>query len=246
MGSCKVAPLRYLHKGDINSSRSPPPASSGPEGYYLSFRTYKNEWDMIPGLLSNGSTNTSGNLRNKSQSLNKPAKTESPPQSPTYQIPGVKPVFPWESRALPPARVFPGDEKASGDRARDFDSEGTRTDDDESTASFDELDEEGMSDAETTMEGLNLGGYGYVINQWDAIPGISEYVSSFQRQKSQFKPNKMGPPQQNSLSDERLPLPPTPNPLRRRNNQGSSQKYPSAPGIPPPDQWVCSHFQDFV
>lgn len=241
MGSCKVAPPRYLYKSNINGTRSPPPASAGPEGYFLSFQAYKNEWDMIPGLVSNGGTNTSGNLRNKPQSLSKSAKTESPPQSPTHHISGVKPVFPWESRALPPARVFP-DQKASGDRARDFDSEGTRTDD-ESTASFEELDEEGMSDAEAAMGRLNLRDYGYVINQWDAIPGISDYVSALQRHKSQFKPNKTAPPKQNPPFDEHLPLPSAPNPLRRRNHQG---KYPSAPGIPPPDQWVCGHSQEFV
>ena len=195
---------------------------------------------MIPGFVSSGGTNTSGGLRNKPQNSSKPAKTEPPPQTPTHQTPGVKPVFPWESRALPPARVFPGD------RARDFDSEGTRTDDDESTASFEELDEEGMSDAETAMEGLNPRDYGYVINQWDAIPGISEYVSTLQLHKSPFKPDKVGPPKQNSQFDERLPLPPTPNPLLRRNHQGTLQKYPSAPGIPPPDQWVCGHFQELV
>lgn len=192
--------------------------------------------------------------------LTKRIEVESPPQTPAYHIPGVKPVFPWEMRAQPPTRVFVEDAVPS-DRTRSMDSEGTRSDDDdESTASFEELDDDGVSDNESGTETMNWRDYG--VNQWDVIPGISQYVSALQRNNPKLSP-EISSTQQNPLDydDERPALPLTTKPAIRRNQWGSTQNQwgstqkqrahtqkqwgPSAPGIPPPDKWVCGLYHDW-
>lgn len=232
-----------MSKHASDDFRSPPPANSSPEAYNITFQTYKNEWDMISTAVQKKSMPRKN--RHQERYSTKPTQEESPPQTPVYQVPGVKPVFPWELRAQPPTRVW-ADDPVPVDRTHDFDSEGIRSDDDdESTASFEELDDEGMSDTDSGTDRMNWRDFG--VNQWDAIPAISKYVSALQRHNPQFKPDQMSVTQQDPLyDDERPPLPVTPNPLRRRNFRGSSQKqwgYPSAPGIPPPDKWVCGFLQ---
>ncbi|KAF8445159.1 hypothetical protein BGX38DRAFT_1143517 [Terfezia claveryi] len=223
-------------KSEWDPARSPPPINSSPEAYNITFQTYKNEWDMISTAVQKKSI--SRKIRHQERYSTRPAQEEPPPQMPVYQIPGVKPVFPWELRAQPPTRVW-ADDPVPVDQTHEFDSEGIRSDDDdESTASFEELDEEGMSDTDSGAERMSWGDFG--VNQWDAIPAISKYVSALQRHNPQFKPDHMDVTQQDPLYDERPPLPLIPNPLRRRNFRGSSQRqwgYPSAAGIPPPDKW---------
>ena len=156
-----------------------------------------------------------------------------------HQIADVKPVFPWEDRAQPPTRVWADDPVPD-----DCYSEGTRSDDDESIASFEELDDEGMSDIESGVAGMGWRDFG--VNQWDVIPAISHYVSALQRHNPQFQPDTMGDTQQDPLYDDGRPPLPVTNPLRRRDLRGPSQKqwgYTGAPGIPPPENWVCSFLQ---
>lgn len=224
-------------KSEWDPARSPPPINSSPEAYNITFQTYKNEWDMISTAVQKKGMPRKN--RHQEQYSTRPAQEESPPQTLVYQVPGVKPVFPWELRAQPPTRVW-ADDPVPGDRTHDFDSEGIRSDDDdESTASFEELDDEGVSDTESGAEGMGWGTFG--VNQWDAIPAISKYVSALQLYNPQFKANQMGVTQQDPLYDDgRPPLPLASNHLRRRNLRGSLHKqwgYPSAPGIPPPDKW---------
>ena len=175
--------------------------------------------------------------RQRERYSTKPTREKSPPQTPAYQIPGVRPVFPWEFRAQPPTRVW-ADDPVPDDRTHDFDSEGIRSDDDdESTASFEELDDEGMSDIESGVERMNWRDFG--VNQWDVIPAISNYVSALQRYNPQFQPDQTKTSRNTLYDDERPPLPLVSNPLRRRGSLQKQWGYKSAPGIPPPDKWVC-------
>ncbi|KAF8418221.1 nucleotide-diphospho-sugar transferase [Tirmania nivea] len=239
--SCASSETTYVPpfeapKSEWDPARSPPPANSSPEAYNITFQTYKNEWDMISTAVQKKSMPRKN--RHKEQYSTRPAQEESQPQT---QIPGVKPVFPWEHRAQPPTRVWADDPVPGGRNSDEIRSD----DDDESTTSFEEFDDEGLSDTESGSERMGWGDFG--VNQWDAIPAISQYVSALQRHNPQFKFDQTSATQQNPLyDDERPPLPVTTNPLRRRNLRGSSQKqwgYPSAPGITPPDKWVCNFLQ---
>lgn len=187
----------------------------------MKFQIYKNEWDAITEIIQKKST--SWRARYHSQNSAKQHQDTTYP-SKTDQVPAYKPVFPWEHRAQPPTRVFQNPLEYTPAESDGMGSD----DDDDTTASFEAPESDGgLSDAEEGIEGLNLRDYG--VNQWDAIPGISKYVSALQRHDSKLKPDYLS----FTIQD----------PFRLRYSRPSQQSknrgFPSAPGIPPPDQWVC-------
>ncbi|KAF8470541.1 nucleotide-diphospho-sugar transferase [Kalaharituber pfeilii] len=255
-----VEPFTAPHY-EWDPARSPPPVNSIPEGSNMPYINYRNEWDSI--LQS-----TSGKTGSQSESATK-TKAPTPEEAQAAQSPTIKPVFPWEYRALKPTRVFldPPNYELPGSRVERIHSpeseEGTGSDDEDETASFEELEseegvsepeetvseseeavseseeavsesEEDVSDSESKTEGSQ---WGYGINQWDTIPGISTYVSTFLGHSIYFNPDSMSSTQQNFIDsyydDERPPIPLASN--RRRSRL--EEKFPSAPGITPPDQW---------
>ncbi|KAI5778978.1 nucleotide-diphospho-sugar transferase [Peziza echinospora] len=223
-----VEPFKAPHY-EWDPARSPPPTNSAPEASNLPYQImYRNEWDLIADALKNKST--SGRVRSRLQGETKISgnvKAQEPvqEQAPVSTLPeGLKPVFPWELRPYAATRVF-SDTPVDRVFSPELDSE---TDDD-TTVSYDEPESE-FSDAEE--ENVNSWrDYGSNGNQWDAIPGISKYVSSLQHHSPHFKPNSSGYTKQNSsiLTDV------TGRRINRRS--GAVKNYPSAPGIPPQDQW---------
>jgi glycogenin glucosyltransferase len=202
-----VEPFKAPHY-EWDPARSAPPTNSLPEASNLPYQIqYRNEWDLIAEAIQNKTQ----------EQAQQPAPAQNLPE-------GLKPVFPWELRQYSATRVF-SDNPVERVFSPELDSE---TDDD-TTVSYDEPESE-FSDAEE--ENVNSWrDYGSNGNQWDAIPGISKYVSSLQYKSPHFKPNSSGYTKQTSsiLTDV------TGRRINRRS--GAVKNYPSAPGIPPQDQW---------
>jgi glycogenin glucosyltransferase len=224
----------------------PPPLNTKPEAIGLQRQTYTMSDD--PHLFQ------------------PPSSYPEAPKDMYYQIPETKPepkkltqLFPWESRAPKPTRVFPDDGQclvsAHGKYSMPF-----REEPAPSTGSYGAQAEEPAGTWENYPRS----------NAWDEIPEIQNYVQAIQQsRKARFQVvsgTHAGPkkdPSAQALSDndtsvkltdfpsevERPSLPVTPRPIRRpsawdRDGDRGAQstaapsELPAAEGVPNQEDWV--------
>lgn len=233
----RVGGTFYVHRSNEEAMPSPadtiiPSSPIAARGYVEPFQAPQFQWDPARSAPPSDARPEASNFpqrvyRNEWDVLiedlaAKKSRSNSQSHTPQPQLmpeESKRAVFPWETRVVVPTRVFSDDLKYENtqpagliDRiaSPELISE---ADDDDTTVSLDEEPEscEGLSDVEFGEDGGDAS-----INQWEA---------SFTRPQ-QFA-------QSSFFEDEEQPI-------RRRNRWVSSQlalKYPSAQGIPAPEQW---------
>ncbi|GIJ84360.1 glycogenin glucosyltransferase [Aspergillus pseudoviridinutans] len=227
-------------KAEWDAAREPPPLNSKPEGFALSERTYTMSEDQ--------------------RLFQPPASYPEAPKNMWYQVPEtkpepekVKPIFPWESRAPKPTRVFLEDQPNTV--STESASASTREEYKSSIASMASWTAEEPSTA--TWETYSRS------NAWDEVPEIHKYIQSIQHgRKAKVQVISGGPspgtepsswqttdhgPMGMRVTDfptelERPSLPVTPAPIRRSFGQASGdestdEQLPIAEGVPKQDDW---------
>ncbi|KAF7163945.1 hypothetical protein CNMCM5623_008606 [Aspergillus felis] len=228
-------------KAEWDAAREPPPLNSKPEGFALAERTYTMSEDQ--------------------QLFQPPAAYPEAPKNMWYQVPEtkpepekVKPIFPWESRAPKPTRVFLEDQPNT--ISTESVSASTREEYRSSITSMASWTAEEPSTA--TWETYSRS------NAWDEVPEIHKYIQSIQHgRKAKVQVISGGPspgtepsswrttdhgPMGMRVTDfptevERPSLPVTPAPIRRSFGQASGdettdEQLPIAEGVPKQDDWV--------
>ncbi|KAI5847751.1 nucleotide-diphospho-sugar transferase, partial [Morchella snyderi] len=196
-------------------AKSAPPARSAPEARHLPLMSYMNEWDKQPEQRRIVSAPTPPPV------FKERARPQVEVKAPEDDI---RPIFPWEKKPRRTSRVF-------ADEIPDLDED-------------DEAPEEAV---EETIEDLRDEDWKDYTrkNQWDAVPGIQDYVSDLKRHRKDFQPSETAPRvatkyDSDTVVHERPPLPITPAPIRRTGPHwlsASDEKFPSAAGIPSQEDW---------
>ncbi|KAK9635644.1 glycogenin glucosyltransferase, variant 2 [Aspergillus fumigatus] len=227
-------------KAEWDAVREPPPLNSKPEGFALAERTYTMSDDQ--------------------RLFQPPASYPEAPKNMWYQVPETKPepekitqIFPWESRAPKPTRVFLEDQPSTVSTESALAS--TREESRSSIGSRTSCTAEGPSTA--TWETYSRS------NAWDEVPEINKYIQSIQHgRKAKVQVISGGPspgtepsswktidhgPMGMRVTDfptevERPSLPVTPAPIRRSFAQASGdeaadEQLPIAEGAPKQEDW---------
>ena len=246
MGCVQVSyQRRYPTEFIAYASREPPPLNTKPEGIALAKKTYTMSQDE--------------------QLFQPPESYPEAPKNMYYEVPSTKPepemltqLFPWETHAPRPTRVFPEDDQSSATFTL--------------PRSFAEIteDEAGPSPESrvtswTSEEPTESWDTYSRSNAWDEVPEIQRYIQSLQQaRKGRVQVITGGPsstgqslPGQERFNyswtnvrvtdfpseEERPSLPVTPAPIRRQP-PGPGEEYsdqdllPLAHGVPNQEDWV--------
>ena len=166
---------------------------------------------------------------------------------------GPKPIFPWESSASKPTRIFAEDAITSPPIAPSL----------SEVSTTDETQEEKSTPATPTASAAGPGSDVWRTysrgNAWDDVPDIEKYVSDMQKAVRRGKVQVLIGPDEAVMSpgDDRRPstkvtdfpteverpsLPVTPAPIRRPSFWGAERdgagQLPPAEGVPDQAQWV--------
>ncbi|KAL4871554.1 hypothetical protein BDV12DRAFT_183664 [Aspergillus spectabilis] len=231
-------------KAEWDASREPPPLNSKPEGFALETKTYTMSED--------------------NQLFQPPESYPEAPRNMYYQVPATKPqpqklaqLFPWETNAPKPTRVFAHDERQPQPPSSSI---STR---EESRVS------QSPQPTSWTSEIPSLPSESWDTysrsNAWDEVPEIQNYIQSIQQARKARVQVLSGGPQQPTTSStlpsnfisgavgiritdfpteiERPSLPVTPAPIHRGPAIGSPDDYttaqlPAAGGVPNQEDWV--------
>ncbi|KAF7592567.1 capsule-associated protein CAP1 [Aspergillus hancockii] len=227
-------------------AREPPPLNTIPEGIALETKTYTMSDDR--------------------ELFKPPPSYPEAPKDMYYEVPSAKPepeklsqVFPWESHAPQPTRVFADDEQDS----IPFSSPVASTDSTKETSTTPMTSMTSMWSIgytpSWTYEKPSESFESYSrSNAWDDVPDIQKYIQSMQKPRrgkvqviggGNDPSNQMTPYSGSSIrltdfpsEQERPSLPVTPAPIRRSysNDQGeasSSEQLPVAEGVPNQEDW---------
>ncbi|GFF28813.1 glycogenin-1 [Aspergillus udagawae] len=227
-------------KAEWDAAREPPPLNSKPEGFALAERTYTMSEDQ--------------------RLFQPPASYPEAPKNMWYQVPDTKPepekvkqIFPWETRAPKPTRVFLEDQPSTV--SMESASASTREEYKSSVGSGTSWTAEEPSTA--TWETYSRS------NAWDEVPEIHKYIQSIQHgRKAKVQVISGGPspgteasswrttdhgPMGMRVTDfptevERPSLPVTPAPIRRSFGQASGdettdEQLPIAEGVSKQEDW---------
>ncbi|KAL5357913.1 nucleotide-diphospho-sugar transferase [Aspergillus floccosus] len=238
-------PIFEAPKSEWDASREPPPRNTKPEGIALEKKTYQMSDDR--------------------QLFQPPPFYPEAPKNMYYDVPKTKPeptklaqIFPWESHAPKPTRVFLEDEQSSVSAPSTKPSI-------ESTMNVAESAQSARSSTSWSSEEapppsfVSWDTYSR-SNAWDEVPEIQKYIQSIQqprKAKVQVLSGAAGPsasasagPTGTLLTDfpskeERPSLPVTPAPIRRpppspsrRDEDMATEQFPAAPGVPNQEDWV--------
>lgn len=216
-----------------------PPVDSAPEANKFPRQFYQNEWDNPPPTRP---AVTAPVVQAPPPAQKRRTESRQPTRAPPKEAP-LKQIFPWENKPRTTTRVFDDDvqNQEDEDESEESDEEGT-TEGSQAEERDDEGGEEAEEDPITVEESKAWKTY-IQENEWDAIPGIQDYVSDLKRRHTQGEgipriPGYFIP----LISQERPSLPVTPNPVRRRTSQQTTEEhplFPSAQGIPSQEDWVC-------
>ncbi|KAH8692848.1 nucleotide-diphospho-sugar transferase [Talaromyces proteolyticus] len=210
-----------------DARREPPPLHSKPEAIDLRTQTYTMSEDT--------------------DLFQPPPSYPEAPKNMYYQVPTSKPepqklaqIFPWESRAPKPSRIFADDSEQTST------STGHDTDD---HIQFAQPPPEISSDSAIFRSQESWESYTR-SNAWDDVPGIEKYVEAIQwsnkgsgQSSSRGKSHK---PKSFRITDfpteeDRPSLPVTPAPMRKSfwdGGSGVASEFPAAEGVPNQEDWV--------
>lgn len=186
------------------------------------------------------------------------------PKNMYYEVPKTKPeptkvaqIFPWESHAPKPTRVFLEDEQSSVSAPSTKPSIDSTANVAESAQSARSITSWSSEEAQPPSF-VSWDTYSR-SNAWDEIPEIQKYIQSIQPRKAkvQVLSGTAGPsasaaagPTGTRLTDfpseeERPSLPVTPAPIRRappspsrRDEDMATEQFPAAQGVPNQEDWV--------
>lgn len=230
-----------------DASREPPPLNTKPEGIALAKKTYAMSQDE--------------------QLFQPPQSYPEAPKNMYYDVPSTKPepeklaqVFPWESHAPRPTRVFPEDDQSSTTFTlpKSF----IESTEDESGPSLDSRVTSWTSEEPTESWDTYSRS-----NAWDEIPEIQRYIQSIQQTRKGRVQVLTGGPSSTGQSlvsgqerynfswsnntrvtdfpseQERPSLPVTPAPIRRKPPIPGEEDFdtgllPPAHGVPNQEDWV--------
>ncbi|RDW93586.1 glycogenin [Aspergillus mulundensis] len=246
-------PIFEAPRAEWDASREPPPLHSKPEGIALESKTYTMSVDH--------------------QLFQPPESYPEAPKDMWYQVPETKPepqkltqLFPWETNAPKPTRVFADDERQSQPLVSPTSTKG------ESWTSQSSQPTSWTSEV-TSVPSESWDTYSR-SNAWDEVPEIQKYIQSIQQaRKARAQVISGGPSQQKATSpltptqqhqsrtssqdlnlslgtritdfpspQERPSLPVTPAPIHRGPALGSPEEYttaqlPAATGVPNQEDW---------
>ncbi|PYI06362.1 glycosyl transferase family 8 protein [Aspergillus sclerotiicarbonarius CBS 121057] len=231
-------------KAEWDASKEPPPLNTKPEGIALAKKTYTMSQDE--------------------QLFQPPESYPEAPKNMYYQVPETPPepekltqVFPWETHAPRPTRVFPEDDQSSTTFTipRSFM---------ESTEDEAGLSPESRMTSWTSEEPTESWDTYSRSNAWDEVPEIQRYIQSLQQARKGRVQVLTGSPSSTGQSlpghdrfnfswtnvrvtdfpseEERPSLPVTPAPIRRQP-PGPGEEYsdqdllPPAHGVPNQEDW---------
>ncbi|CUS06973.1 unnamed protein product [Tuber aestivum] len=214
-------------------SRSAPPADSAPEANRFPRQFYPNEWDNpAPAFKTPAPALPQGQKR----WFENREKTPEPPQEPP-----LRQIFPWENKPRTTTRVFADDPPV------DEHTEELEDDEEEEDEEEEEEEEKVQEEQEPPITKEEATAWRTFVqeNEWDAIPGIQDYVSDLKRRGSHVVQSLEASPRIPGyfvplVSQERPSLPVTPNPINRRAAQWTAEEqsqFPSARGIPSQEDW---------
>lgn len=230
-----------------DASREPPPLNTKPEGIALAKKTYAMSQDE--------------------QLFQPPQSYPEAPKNMYYDVPSTKPepeklaqVFPWESHAPRPTRVFPEDDQSSTTFTlpKSF----IESTEDESGPSLDS-----RVTSWTSEEPIESWDTYSRSNAWDEVPEIQRYIQSIQQTRKGRVQVLTGGPSSTGQSlvsgqerynfswsnntrvtdfpseQERPSLPVTPAPIRRKPPIPGEEDFdtgllPPAHGVPNQEDWV--------
>lgn len=230
-----------------DASREPPPLNTKPEGIALAKKTYAMSQDE--------------------QLFQPPQSYPEAPKNMYYDVPSTKPepeklaqVFPWESHAPRPTRVFPEDDQSSTTFTlpKSF----IESTEDESGPSLDSRVTSWTSEEPTESWDTYSRS-----NAWDEVPEIQRYIQSIQQTRKGRVQVLTGGPSSTGQSlvsgqerynfswsnntrvtdfpseQERPSLPVTPAPIRRKPPIPGEEDFdtgllPLAHGVPNQEDWV--------
>ncbi|GAQ44369.1 glycosyl transferase family 8 protein [Aspergillus niger] len=233
-------------KAEWDASKEPPPLNTKPEGIALEKKTYAMSQDE--------------------QLFQPPESYPEAPKNMYYEVPSTKPepeklaqVFPWETRAPRPTRVFPEDDQSSTTFTlpRSF----IESTEDESGPSPDSRVTSWTSEDPTESWDSYTRS-----NAWDEIPEIQRYIQSIQQARKGKVQVLTGGPSSTGQSlvsgqerytfswsnntrvtdfpseQERPSLPVTPAPIRRKppipgEEDSDTGLLPPAHGVPNQEDW---------
>ncbi|KAL4927948.1 uncharacterized protein BDV17DRAFT_282196 [Aspergillus undulatus] len=186
-------PIFEAPKAEWDASREPPPLHSKPEGIALETKTYT--------------------MSDDHQLFQPPASYPEAPKNMYYQVPVTKPepqkltqLFPWETNAPKPTRVFPNEERQPLSIASP-----TSTKEDSKTSEF-------SRPTSWTSDVPSLPSESWDTysrsNAWDEVPEIQQYIQSIQQARKarvqvlsggpgQAKPTSSTTPTQQSTTSTR-------------------------------------------
>mgnify|MGYP001128334511 CR=1 FL=1 len=200
-------------------------------------------------------------MSDDTQLFQPPSSYPEAPKNMYYQVPEAKPepqrltqLFPWESRAPKPSRVFPDDGQSLASAHGKYSAPSGREESGSPSRLY------GARTEEPAEAWENYSQY----NAWDEVPEIQRYVHAIQRSRKartqvisgtktgdkDKSPSWAASDQDTSvrLTDfpselERPSLPVTPAPIRRpsvwnRGEQTTSSELPAAEGVPNQEDWV--------
>ncbi|KAE8146427.1 putative capsule-associated protein CAP1 [Aspergillus avenaceus] len=219
-------------------AREPPPLNTKPEGIALEKKTYTMSEDK--------------------ELFKPPAFYPEAPKNMYYEVPSSKPepgnlsqIFPWESHAPKPTRVFLDDEQSSVSLPSSMTSAETLKE--PYTRSMGSMTPWASQGPSESFESYSRS------NAWDDVPEIQRYIQSIQRfRKARVQvvggasdPTDQGQsdPEGRILltnfpsEQERPSLPVTPAPVRKPppssvQGEDTSEQLPIAEGVPNQDEWV--------
>ncbi|KAG2418304.1 hypothetical protein HFD88_001405 [Aspergillus terreus] len=237
-------PIFEAPKSEWDASREPPPRNTKPEGIALEKKTYEMSDDR--------------------QLFQPPPSYPEAPKNMYYEVPKTKPeptkvaqIFPWESHAPKPTRVFLEDEQSSVSAPSTKPSIDSTANVAESAQSARSITSWSSEEAQPPSF-VSWDTYSR-SNAWDEVPEIQKYIQSIQPRKAkvQVLSGAAGPsasaaagPTGTRLTDfpseeERPSLPVTPAPIRRappspsrRDEDMATQQFPAAQGVPNQEDWV--------
>ncbi|PYH43246.1 uncharacterized protein BP01DRAFT_375623 [Aspergillus saccharolyticus JOP 1030-1] len=228
----EVQPSFEPPKAEWDASKEPPPLNTRPEGFALETKTYTMSEDQ--------------------QLFQPPPSYPEAPKNMYYDVPSTRPepeklaqLFPWESHAPRPTRVFPEDDQISINTIPRSLLESTA--EEEPGPSLQSRDTTWTWASEEPAESWE---HYTRSNAWDEVPEIQRYISSMQQVRKGRVQVLTGPSSSTEARDvritdfpseqERPSLPVTPAPIRRRPGErapSDDDLLPSAQGIPSQEDW---------
>ncbi|KAL4815224.1 hypothetical protein BDW67DRAFT_176513 [Aspergillus spinulosporus] len=243
--SSQEEPIFEAPKAEWDASREPPPLNSKPEGIALESKTYT--------------------MSDDHQLFQPPQSYPEAPKNMYYQVPETKPepqklrqIFPWETNAPKPTRVFPDD-------ARQHQPMVSPTSAEEDSRTSKSTQPTSWKSETSSLPSESFDSYSR-SNAWDEVPEIQTYIRSIQQaRKARVQVLSGAPDQRKSTSPskssrqyqygtpttttgskdpdygtritdfpseiERPSLPVTPAPIRREPALGSPDEY-TTPELP--------------